>query len=207
MFDANSREGRKRGERGVQWQSSIAGEDPVEWNASFKFQCPVNSFDNQLDSTAISGTFRDNMDRIHGQIGVFDYYKPVMEPSSRPSTLKTSSWNSSITTDHSHFLMNLNLSQQATVVKPKEEMIVSSKSRHGFIRDTHLHFSNQESSGFKKSYHGGFDVAKNSSKHTSTQDHILAERKRREKLSKRFIALSTLVPGLKKPLAASTSVS
>ncbi|KAK4380850.1 Transcription factor [Sesamum angolense] len=30
------------------------------------------------------------------------------------------------------------------------------------------------------------------------QDHILAERKRREKLSQRFIALSTLVPGLKK---------
>ncbi|KAI7755245.1 hypothetical protein M8C21_017004 [Ambrosia artemisiifolia] len=34
---------------------------------------------------------------------------------------------------------------------------------------------------------------------TSTpQDHILAERKRREKLSQRFIALSALVPGLKK---------
>ncbi|KAI7756945.1 hypothetical protein M8C21_009989 [Ambrosia artemisiifolia] len=34
---------------------------------------------------------------------------------------------------------------------------------------------------------------------TSTpHDHILAERKRREKLSQRFIALSALVPGLKK---------
>ena len=30
------------------------------------------------------------------------------------------------------------------------------------------------------------------------QDHIIAERKRREKLSQRFIALSALVPGLKK---------
>ncbi|XP_020674221.1 transcription factor bHLH18 [Dendrobium catenatum] len=30
------------------------------------------------------------------------------------------------------------------------------------------------------------------------QDHILAERKRREKLSQRFIALSAIVPGLKK---------
>ncbi|CAI0430711.1 unnamed protein product [Linum tenue] len=30
------------------------------------------------------------------------------------------------------------------------------------------------------------------------QDHILAERKRREKLSQRFIALSSIVPGLKK---------
>ena len=30
------------------------------------------------------------------------------------------------------------------------------------------------------------------------QDHVLAERKRREKLSQRFIALSAVVPGLKK---------
>jgi len=33
-----------------------------------------------------------------------------------------------------------------------------------------------------------------------TQDHIMAERKRREKLSQRFIALSAIVPGLKKVL-------
>jgi len=30
------------------------------------------------------------------------------------------------------------------------------------------------------------------------QDHVMAERKRREKLSQRFIALSSLLPGLKK---------
>ncbi|KAL8097359.1 hypothetical protein AgCh_030483 [Apium graveolens] len=33
---------------------------------------------------------------------------------------------------------------------------------------------------------------------SQAQDHIMAERKRREKLSQRFIALSALVPGLKK---------
>jgi hypothetical protein len=33
---------------------------------------------------------------------------------------------------------------------------------------------------------------------SQNQDHILAERKRREKLSQRFIALSKIVPGLKK---------
>ncbi len=38
-------------------------------------------------------------------------------------------------------------------------------------------------------------VTKNSG---HTQDHIMAERKRREKLSQRFIALSAVVPGLKK---------
>lgn len=33
---------------------------------------------------------------------------------------------------------------------------------------------------------------------TNNQDHVIAERKRREKLTQRFIALSALVPGLKK---------
>ncbi|KAK7263298.1 hypothetical protein RJT34_30885 [Clitoria ternatea] len=33
---------------------------------------------------------------------------------------------------------------------------------------------------------------------TQAQDHVIAERKRREKLSQRFIALSSIVPGLKK---------
>lgn len=36
------------------------------------------------------------------------------------------------------------------------------------------------------------------SKLSQPQDHIIAERKRREKLSQRFIALSALVPGLQK---------
>lgn len=33
---------------------------------------------------------------------------------------------------------------------------------------------------------------------SQARDHIMAERRRREKLSQRFIALSTIVPGLKK---------
>lgn len=37
-----------------------------------------------------------------------------------------------------------------------------------------------------------------------TQDHIIAERKRREKLSQRFIALSAIVPGLKKVIFSSS---
>ncbi|KAL8554827.1 hypothetical protein ACS0TY_002856 [Phlomoides rotata] len=41
-------------------------------------------------------------------------------------------------------------------------------------------------------------VSTNTRQLAQAQDHILAERKRREKLSQRFIALSALVPGLKK---------
>ncbi|XP_028787142.1 transcription factor bHLH25-like isoform X2 [Neltuma alba] len=50
------------------------------------------------------------------------------------------------------------------------------------------------------------DARKNvgtSPKLSQPQDHIIAERKRREKLSQRFIALSALVPGLKKTDKAS----
>jgi hypothetical protein len=32
------------------------------------------------------------------------------------------------------------------------------------------------------------------------QDHIIAERRRREKINQRFIELSTVIPGLKKVL-------
>ena len=40
---------------------------------------------------------------------------------------------------------------------------------------------------------------------TNAQDHIMAERKRREKLTQRFVALSALVPGLKKVHTTSKS--
>ncbi|KAL9238515.1 hypothetical protein vseg_012924 [Gypsophila vaccaria] len=39
---------------------------------------------------------------------------------------------------------------------------------------------------------------KNLGQLSSSKDHVLAERKRREKLSQRFIALSAIIPGLKK---------
>ncbi|KAD4179171.1 hypothetical protein R6Q59_022714 [Mikania micrantha] len=166
----------------------VAMEDP-----SFSFQCPVNSFDYHLDATAISGaSFGDSRDQIHADVSVFDYYKPVMEPSPRPTKqIKTSSWNSSITSDHS--LINPNLSQQGNLVTGKEEMTVSSKISHGFT--SHFQFGNQKNSDFHQDYHVG---VKNNTKVSTAQDHILAERKRREKLSQRFIALSALLPGLKK---------
>lgn len=164
-------------------------------DSSFSFQFPVNSFDDHLDATANSeAMFGDNMDQIHAHLSVFDYYKPVMEPSPRPTKqIKTSSWNSSISSDHS--LMTPNLSQHGNVVTAKEEMTVSSKinNHHGFT--SHLQFGNQKNSDFN---HGVVDGAKSNTKLSPAQDHILAERKRREKLSQRFIALSALVPGLKK---------
>ncbi|CAN0917642.1 Transcription factor bHLH25 [Linum grandiflorum] len=49
---------------------------------------------------------------------------------------------------------------------------------------------------------GGFDERRNR-KPPNAQDHVIAERKRRQKLSQHFISLSALVPGLKKTDKAS----
>jgi hypothetical protein len=38
------------------------------------------------------------------------------------------------------------------------------------------------------------------------QDHIIAERRRREKINQRFIELSTVIPGLKKVLLLGPSL-
>ena len=171
--------------------SELSGlEDPC-----FTSQWPFNSFDDQLTSMAMdAAAFVDNPHHLYSHGPVFDQYKPVMEPSPRPTKqLKTSSWNSCISSDQS--LMNQNLHY----VKPKEEGTVSSKTTIGFNSHTfpspHLQFVNQN-------HHGGGGgktiAASNTARVTTPQDHILAERKRREKLSQRFIALSALVPGLKK---------
>lgn len=80
---------------------------------------------------------------------------------------------------------------------PKDETIQF--TRHLVSEDCHQSYSSQHqmnNSINKRPY------SNNSNNKTPavTKDHILAERKRREKLSQRFIALSAIVPGLKKVL-------
>lgn len=90
--------------------------------------------------------------------------------------------------------------QVAHVVKPKEEA-VSSKVSATFPSDSLVSqgLFGDQNYVFKAS-HGAKRINSNTSRrpHSQTQDHIIAERKRREKLSQRFIALSAIVPGLKK---------
>ena len=42
---------------------------------------------------------------------------------------------------------------------------------------------------------------------TLAKEHVIAERKRREKLSEKFIALSALLPGLKKVLSSNNNIN
>ncbi|KAJ9171103.1 hypothetical protein P3X46_019151 [Hevea brasiliensis] len=141
--------------------------------------------------------------------------------SERPNKLhKTNSWNSSmITTEHKsprpsntpqilsfesssvsapansqQFFMNLD----STTVKPKDEA-ASPRNMHfqpliskvAPIGNQNYEIKARQGTTNKRPY----SMTRTPS---HAQDHILAERKRREKLSQRFIALSAIVPGLKK---------
>lgn len=95
--------------------------------------------------------------------------------------------------------VNSNLTNQNFIMKPKEEETVSSKNmgnQRSGITSSQASFGNQNNA-VKASSQGGKKVT-SSNRLPQTHDHIMAERKRREKLSERFIALSALVPGLKK---------
>ncbi|CAN4111994.1 unnamed protein product [Withania somnifera] len=88
-------------------------------------------------------------------------------------------------------------------MKPKEETTLSSSSIT-FAADHHNNrvcqdsFANQNYMFKANSCQGANKSVISNGKLTQAQDHIVAERKRREKLSQRFIALSALIPGLKK---------
>ncbi|KAK6916247.1 Myc-type, basic helix-loop-helix (bHLH) domain [Dillenia turbinata] len=75
---------------------------------------------------------------------------------------------------------NSNYSTHVTTVKPKDEAVSFGNQNYVF-----------------RACQNAKRVTTNS-RLSHTQDHIIAERKRREKLSQRFIALSAIVPGLKK---------
>ncbi|GAA0145410.1 basic helix-loop-helix transcription factor [Lithospermum erythrorhizon] len=111
-------------------------------------------------------------------------------------------------TNHHHqlptsnnYFNNNSITQVQGIAMPKQEI--------SFPTD-HPHVISQQGGSFGD-YHQNnnyvFKISQGANKRVSNQtasrlphaqDHILAERRRREKLSQRFIALSALVPGLKK---------
>ena len=142
--------------------------------------------------------------------------KPSMEINShvgldRPlKLLKPNSWNPSNTNDmdmphplvpsspNVFSFVNSDYTNQVPVVKPKEEA-VSSKSSATFPSDVLVSQGLFENQNYVfKASQGAKRISTTTARHSQTQDHIIAERKRREKLSQRFIALSAIVPGLKK---------
>ncbi|KAJ0040201.1 hypothetical protein Pint_27802 [Pistacia integerrima] len=114
----------------------------------------------------------------------------------------TNSWNSSTTTEHissnnslptSHFLSFEK--SNCSLKPPKDETVTS-----GNFHFQHLAQKNSlESQNYATGVNHGTKKCYSMTRTPSlAHDHIMAERKRREKLSQRFIALSAIVPDLKK---------
>lgn len=163
---------------------------------SFVPMWQFNSF-GELSTASVADSFEGNLHHSFAH-QMFDV-KPCPETphtgASRPLKIqKTNSWDSSITDLGSNppansspnlvsFSNSSNYANQFGILKPKE--------------DTQDSFGNQNY--VLKASQGAKRISTNT-RFPSNQDHVMAERKRREKLSQRFIALSAIIPGLKKVL-------
>nr|WIE96106.1 basic helix-loop-helix transcription factor [Loropetalum chinense var. rubrum] len=176
----------------------------------------MNSFD-EPSAIPIATAFADNLQHtfshptFNHKTSMETSYTDIERP---PKQLKTNSWNSCKLDPISNpqpascpnilSFVNSNCPNQVSYVKPKEEQMSSKSITATSIPSDIL--TSQGSFGNQSYVFKANEGAKKSSttaRSSQTQDHIIAERKRREKLSQRFIALSAIVPGLKKTDKAS----
>ncbi|XP_050292039.1 transcription factor bHLH25-like isoform X1 [Quercus robur] len=169
----------------------------------------VENFQQSLSSESYSSypTFTEKATTTLSNTSAETFQRPAKQP-------KTNSWDSCIT-DHvspipssSHILSFENSISMLT--NPQEfygSHDSSLKLNNEMVSQANIHFppliskdsfENQDYApkaslqGIKRTYSS---MTRNPS---NAQDHIIAERRRREKLGERFIALSAIVPGLKK---------
>ncbi|KAK4491172.1 hypothetical protein RD792_001903 [Penstemon davidsonii] len=169
-------------------------------------QCPTNSL-NDLISGSIPCPFSEDLHPYsYQQPGLINLKRAIdsskSEDNSTPSKhLKTTStWNSM---KHENFqFLNSNSTNQVTMVKPENQEIWSPSSTLSFPTSSEsinvLDHQYENKFSLKPFELGAKRISTNTRQLPHPQDHILAERKRREKLSQRFIALTALVPGLTK---------
>ncbi|KAI3985450.1 hypothetical protein MKX01_033764 [Papaver californicum] len=82
-------------------------------------------------------------------------------------------------------------------LNPKEE-VVSSAGNKKMMHISDVSYMNVNSASKQQGKKRTSTAAMANNQESRTKDHVMAERKRREKLNQRFIALSAIVPGLKK---------
>ncbi|KAJ8769002.1 hypothetical protein K2173_023997 [Erythroxylum novogranatense] len=178
-------------------------------DTSFINQWHMNSFDD-LSLPPLAAVFGENMHQYLLSHPTFNI-KTSMDSSTtnlRPTKqLKPNGFNTCktniLSSPESAFSPNfLNFTDSSHsngigVVKPKEETVWFKNidtspsdiltSQGSFMNQNYVFKASQEARRISTN-----------TKLSQSQDHIIAERNRREKLSQRFIALSAIVPGLKK---------
>ncbi|KAG2704861.1 hypothetical protein I3760_05G026300 [Carya illinoinensis] len=184
--------------------SELGMEDP-----RFINQWHMNSVD-ELSILPLAATFGESLQHSFTQPN-FNLKNAMATPQTGTDIpmkqLKSNGWNSYKLEDASYpqlpptpnvlSFANANYANQMGIVKPKEEAVCS-QSVNTLPSDILISQGSLGNQNYVfKACHGGKRIS-TSTRLSQTQDHIIAERKRREKLSQRFIALSAIVPGLKK---------
>ncbi|XP_038681403.1 transcription factor bHLH25-like isoform X2 [Tripterygium wilfordii] len=182
-------------------------EDP-----SFFNQWHMNSVD-EFGILPLAAAFGDNLQQSfsHPAFNLKNVMETSHVDSERPvKLLKPNGWNSGKTeimqnpqTASSPNVLSFvspNSMEKMGFVKPKEEVMGNKSINTEKMMMSHGSFGNQ---GHVHNSSRGTKRIGTSTRLSDTQDHVIAERKRREKLSQRFIALSAIVPGLKKTDKAS----
>ncbi|KAL5561111.1 hypothetical protein UlMin_030858 [Ulmus minor] len=169
---------------------------------SFINQWQMNYLD-ELSMPPIAAALGENLQHPYSHLNL--NHSGIDRPMKHP---RTNSWNSSeinhssnpqVASNAPNFLsfVSSNYMNQMGYVKPKEEAdgLKNANTLPSDVLVSQDCFGNQNY--VLKANQGSKRVITNT-RLAQAKDHILAERKRREKLSQRFIALSAIVPGLKK---------
>ena len=180
-------------------------EDPNLFN-----QWHMNSLD-ELSILPLAAAFRENLQDSFFSNYPTSFNLETSHPGIErpPKQLKTNSWNScktdaaDISNLRATFSPNTlpfassNHINSMGIMKHKEEAACC-KSMESFPSDILVSQNPFGSQNYVlKGCHGATRIS-TGNRISQTEDHIMAERKRREKLSQKFIALSAIVPGLKK---------
>ncbi|KAL3538747.1 hypothetical protein ACH5RR_002113 [Cinchona calisaya] len=160
----------------------------------------MNSLDEFSTLSSMAATYNENLHSME--------LSPNDANNNRPSKQqKSNSWGSScsdhisnplpVTSPNFHVVNSSSFIDH--MVKPKEEKMTSVTLNFSpEMMASQGSYDQNQNYVFKVSQGAKRVNSTNNARHAQAQDHIMAERKRREKLSQRFIALSALVPGLKK---------
>ncbi|KAI3423142.1 BHLH domain-containing protein [Psidium guajava] len=165
-------------------------------NSSFSLDDEFDMFHTHFPSEPYSSSSPSNtLPHISPKMMPSFAARSVGIPQERPrKRLKTESWNSPHEEDHEMMIRNVVMSSSPS--RSPDSRLIS--------------FGNPDSSpAISNPIHGTYEIQDCKGRQMKTasaasrtpvrsQDHVLAERKRREKLSECFIALAALIPNLKK---------
>ncbi|XP_050205362.1 transcription factor bHLH19 [Mercurialis annua] len=167
----------------AKWVSELEMEDA----AAFNYQYPLDYSIDELEFQFFS--YKKNFN--HQTVQNFSY--------------ATDSWNSCTSPSSSSHMISFGNSNpppsasygvRSIPLKPNIEMGSDENSKPSLFHPGSL--ENQYGSNYNNNFKQGTHKKGAAVTIRDAQDHVMAERKRREKLSQRFIALSAVIPGLKK---------